>query len=262
MKKYIVKTLLLLAFQSVLVSCSKDGGVPQKKEPDDKKTEKKIPQWNKAQTTSIYFFSKFSEDKIDEANYKEISNYLKGKEFQVAVLDRSDVDLTKSFNGGVKVTSELKKYSLFNLLSIENKTIKGTTIVVNNIIKEQKSYLTNATSITTVEASFKNDIIIPLAVGTFSDASQINQLEKEFKRIVSKNRVVLLKIKKELLQTIQNKAKQVSSTYRVEKIDTQKDYSICVLSPKYWMHRKATKVKTFSNNLVCYHLQIEANVFY
>lgn len=262
MKKHITKkVLLLLIFQFVLIGCSKDDNVPQKEEePDNNQTE--IPKWNKTKTTSVYFFSNFSDTSIKESNYTEISDYLKDKKFQAAILDRSDVNLNKTFNGGVKVTNDLKKYSVFNLLCFGNNVLKGSTIIINNLVKEQKSYLTMNTSITTVDASFKNNITIPLAISTFSDPNQVSKLDNKINTIVSGNKVFVVKVKKELLQKIQNKVKSISSSYRVEKIDIQKDYNLVIISPKYWLLRQATKVKTFSTNLVCYHLQIEANVFY
>lgn len=264
-------TKKIITFSSVLllgvlsVGCGGDKEVIKEKPKPPKKEDKSAtpPKWNKANTATMYFVSKFNEKPLSKNNYSEVSAFLKNKQFQVTVIDRSDVELDKNFNGGITVVNALKKYSIYNLLEIEAKKIKGSTIIFNNPLKKHNTYKINANCrLTETEVLLKKGINIPLAITTFSDENQIQEGKKIISRMISNNKVMLLKLKPNLVETFKKIAVEVNKNYRVQEFSTQKEYSIIIVCPKYWLPRKVEKVTSLSNGLEIYNLQIEANVFY
>lgn len=265
MKKIITvfKIVLILFFISISNSCGEKDDIKPDPKPNPEPKDEVIPKWNKVNTVSIFLFSKLNENSISEANYNEISTFLKSEEFQVSILDRSDIELSKNFNGGVKVTDDLKRYSVYNLLELKEKMIKGSTVIFNNLVEKQKTHrIDNSCTITSTDILFKKDIKIPLAISTFSNKNQFDKAQKTISYIVSENKVLILKIKPNLVASLKKKAEEVNKTYKVQEVVKQAEYSVVVVSPKYWVTRKTEKVKSLSDKLNVFKIQIEANVFY
>lgn len=257
--------IFIIGVFGVFANCSSDDETVKKEPPKPPKKEEQgvIPEWNKANTASVYFVSKFNDKPISKINYPEISTFLKEKSFHAIIIDRSDINLNSGFNGGVTVVDALKKYSVYNLLEIKEPYIKGTTIIFNNPLNRFSTYKINTKSqLTTIDVLLKKEINIPLAITTLSSEAQFTDAKKLISRMVSENKVVLLKAKSSLLDLLKSTTKKINTKYRVQEFSTQKEYSIVIVCPKYWLPRKVEKVKSLSDNLQVYNMQIEANVFY
>lgn len=245
----------------LLISCG-GGNSGGETPPDPPKPggEKPIPAWNKRNTATVYLFSNFENKSLQKSNYFKISSFLKIHDFHIAVLNNSDVDLGKGFNGGVNVTSDLKLYSFYNLDSFEDQKVKGSTVILKTPVDELTTYAKTNTYISNVKTQFSG-IEFPFSVVSIHTQEKLEATESLLNNVVSNKRVVFSTIKNSLVESLKNTVKKYSSTYRIQDYKTKNDYSIVIICPKYWLSRKVSLIEKISNTDI-YKIQVEANVFY